>query len=419
MRILLVGINYAPDLIGVAKYNTELCESLVADGHEVQVVTAPPYYPAWQVLAGFDAGYFRNRDRNGVGVLRTPIYVPGKPSGAKRLIHHASFALTSAGPVLARGLSFRPDIVIAVAPSLMSAAFAAFVARCLGIKSWLHVQDFEVDAAFDLGLLGNRRLRSLMLQVEKRILNAFDRVSTISPQMLKRLKAKVTRPERLREVRNWIDTSSIAPLDRRTRFRRQLELGEPDQIGLYSGSMSNKQGLELVIEAAGSLRTSHPNIHFVLCGDGPHKAELMSMAAARGNVHFLDLQPSEAFNELLATADFHLLPQKAEAADLVLPSKLGGMFSSSRPVIAMAGEDTGLANEVKGAGLVVAPGNFRELAAAACRLSEDGALRNSLGENARQRAIERWDKRTILGYWTQEMSAIAAPLADAAQPARL
>jgi hypothetical protein len=41
MRILLVGIDYAPDLIGVAKYNTELCESLVAEGHEVRVVTAP------------------------------------------------------------------------------------------------------------------------------------------------------------------------------------------------------------------------------------------------------------------------------------------------------------------------------------------------------------------------------------------
>lgn len=42
MRILVVGINYARDLIGVAKYNTELCEALVSFGHEVRVVTAPP-----------------------------------------------------------------------------------------------------------------------------------------------------------------------------------------------------------------------------------------------------------------------------------------------------------------------------------------------------------------------------------------
>lgn len=100
MRVLLVGINYAPDLIGVAKYNAELCESLVAEGHEVRVITAPPYYPAWKIPPEFKSSYFRSRDVDGVRVTRTPIYVPGHPSGAKRLIHHASFALTSAAPVL-------------------------------------------------------------------------------------------------------------------------------------------------------------------------------------------------------------------------------------------------------------------------------------------------------------------------------
>jgi colanic acid biosynthesis glycosyl transferase WcaI len=301
----------------------------------------------------------------------------------------------------------------------MSAAFVAFIARCTGIKSWLHVQDFEVDAAFDLGLLTNQRLRSLMLRVEKRIFKSFDRVSTISPQMLKRLKTKGIEPEKLREVRNWIDTSSIAPGDRKTRFRQQLNLCDTDQIGLYSGSMSNKQGLDLLIEAAGTLKNSHPNIHFVLCGDGPHKSKLMAMAAGCPNIHFLELQPSEAFGELLATADFHLLPQRAEAADLVLPSKLGGIFSSSRPVIAMAGLVTGLANEVKDAGLIVAPGDPLALAAAICRLGEDQALSRLLGENARQRAIERWDKRTILTYWTEEMSAMVGSISDAPLAAHL
>ena len=69
MRILLVGINYAPDLIGVAKYNTELCENLVAEGHEVRVVTAPPYYPAWSIPAGSNASYFRRSTMGGLGVI--------------------------------------------------------------------------------------------------------------------------------------------------------------------------------------------------------------------------------------------------------------------------------------------------------------------------------------------------------------
>src|SRR5882757_5729569 len=177
MRVLVVGINYAPDLIGVAKYNTELCEGLVAQGHEVEVITGPPYYPAWLFPQDFSAAFFRTREHNGVKITRTPIYVPPKPSGAKRLLHHASFAVTSTAPVLAKALKWRPQVMISIAPSLMSAAFVAFVARRVGAKSWLHVQDFEVDAAFDLGLLKNPRLRAPMINVEARVLKMFDRVS--------------------------------------------------------------------------------------------------------------------------------------------------------------------------------------------------------------------------------------------------
>jgi len=48
-RILVTGINYAPENIGTGKYTSELCEWLAAHGHDVRVVTAPPYYPAWKV----------------------------------------------------------------------------------------------------------------------------------------------------------------------------------------------------------------------------------------------------------------------------------------------------------------------------------------------------------------------------------
>ncbi|MCK1341643.1 WcaI family glycosyltransferase [Bradyrhizobium sp. 38] len=409
MRVLLVGINYAPDLIGVAKYNSELCESLVAEGHEVRVITAPPYYPTWKIPPRFRSFYFRTRHIDGVRVTRTPIYVPGHPSGAKRLIHHASFALSSAVPVLVNALSWRPDVMIAVAPSLMSAAFVSLVARRVGAKSWLHIQDFEVDAAFDLGLLRNDTLRKWMLRTEAAILKSFDHVSTISQSMVDRLILKGVGVDKAVEVRNWIDTRAIRPASRMTRYREQLKLAETDIVALYSGTMSNKQGLELVIEAAIGLAQSHPHIRFILAGEGPNKTRLEQMAVGHTNVHFLGLQPNESFNELMATADFHLIPQKAEAADLVLPSKLGAIFASARPVIAMAEEGTGLAAEVTGAGLVIPPGDSSALEAALCQLSEAPALRRHYGEEGRKRALDRWDRQTIVRRWSEVMAGVRKP----------
>lgn len=396
MRILLVGINYAPDLIGVPKYNTELCEALAAAGHEVRVVTAPPYYPGWNIPEAYRGWFYRSNVINNVAIKRAPIYVPKKPSGAKRLIHHLSFALTSAGPVISETLRWRPDVVFSVAPSLMSAALTAWIARRTGALSWLHVQDFEVDAAFDLGILSNQGLRSRMVAVERSILRSFDVVSTISPQMLERLAYKGVDPGRICEFRNWTDTKQIAPSDGSISFRKELGLTETDFVGLYSGTMSNKQGLDLIVEAAGQLQQKNPNIRFILSGEGPHKATLQGLAAGLTNVQFLGLQPDDRFAELLRTADFHLIPQRAEAADLVLPSKLGGIFATGRPVIAMSRPDVGLAKEVTGAGLVVPPGDTAALAAAIGLLARDASLCASLGRGARSAALARWDKTVIL-----------------------
>ncbi len=410
MRVLVVGINYAPDLIGVAKYNTELCESLTAWGHDVRMVTAPPYYPDWKIPPGYRSGWYSRQRLNDVDVIRAPIYVPSRPSGLKRLLHHVSFLFSAAVPLLSSALWWRPDLVFAVAPSLLSAPMAAMAARMTGAASWLHVQDLEVDAAFETGLLRHNGLtRKLMLRVERWILGSFDRVSTISPQMIRRLRQKGIAPDKLREFRNWIDTSVIVPGSTQTRLRSELRLKPTDIVALYSGAMSNKQGLESIIEAAAATRNSHPSLQFVLCGNGPAKPALMRMAGGLGNVHFLDLQPQERLSELLSTADMHLLPQKGEISDLVLPSKLAGMLASGRPLVAMAAPGTGIASEVEGAGLVIAPGDSRALAAAVIALAGDEVLRARLGAFARARAEHKWDRISIIRSLELEFLALPQP----------
>ena len=53
MKILIYGLNYAPELTGTGKYTAEMAEALAALGHDVRVVCAPPYYPEWKVADGF------------------------------------------------------------------------------------------------------------------------------------------------------------------------------------------------------------------------------------------------------------------------------------------------------------------------------------------------------------------------------
>lgn len=396
MRILVVGINYAPDLIGVAKYNTELCETLASFGHEVRVVTAPPYYPNWRVPPHFRGLKYRSEEINGVSVMRAPIYVPRNPTGTKRLLHHASFALSSSWPVVSAAFRWRPDVVFSVAPSLKSAALPSWIGRRTGALTWLHVQDFEVDAAFDLGLLSSQSLKDPMFAIERKILQSFDYVSTISPQMAARLAVKGVKKEKIREIRNWTDTAQITPGSGSPRLRAELGLDDSHFVGLYSGTMSNKQGLDLIVAAARSIDQADSNVRFILCGEGPDKENLQHLATGLTNVQFLGLQADERFAELLRTADVHFIPQKAQAADLVLPSKLGGILASGKPVIVMAELGTGLAEEVERAGLVIPPGDAKSLATSISRLAHNPELCRSLGEAGRAIALSRWDKINLL-----------------------
>ena len=49
MRILIYGINFSPELTGIGKYSGEMADWLSNRGHEVRVITAPPYYPEWSI----------------------------------------------------------------------------------------------------------------------------------------------------------------------------------------------------------------------------------------------------------------------------------------------------------------------------------------------------------------------------------
>jgi len=100
MRILILGINYPPEEIGIAVYTGGLAESLAAAGHQVSVVTAKPSYPAWRVFPGYRGPGWRRSLENGVSILRCPLYVPSSPTGARRILQQFSFALSAFVPML-------------------------------------------------------------------------------------------------------------------------------------------------------------------------------------------------------------------------------------------------------------------------------------------------------------------------------
>jgi colanic acid biosynthesis glycosyl transferase WcaI len=406
MKILIYGINYAPELTGIGKYTAEMAEALVKYGHEVRVVCAPPYYPQWRVAKGFSATRYTRAVDAGVRVHRAPLWVPETPKGVKRIVHLASFALSSL-PVMFRQIFWRPRVVICIAPSLLNAPAGWVVARLIGAHAWLHIQDFEVDAAFGLGMLKGSLLKRAALALERGLLARYDTISTISTKMVEHALRKGIDQHKVVRFSNWVDIDAIHPLGRHSTMRAQLRIAEDAVVVLYSGNMGAKQGIDVLAEAAMRL-ASNTDVVFVFCGNGPARAMLEKICDGAQHCRIIDLQPVERLNELLNLADIHVLPQRADAADLVMPSKLTGMLASGRAVIAMASAGTELYDAVSPRGVVVPPGDAARLATAIESLATDPTERGRLGNAGREFAQSVLSREAVLRDFDKQLRARSA-----------
>jgi colanic acid biosynthesis glycosyl transferase WcaI len=402
MRILIYGLNFYPELTGIGKYTGEMAVFLAEQGHEIKVITTPPYYPQWKLAKPYNGRFYKQEQWMDIDVYRCPIWIPKKLSGFKRLIHLISFTISSF-PIVLRKVKWQPELIINIAPSLFSSIPALILSKICRAKTWLHIQDFEVDSAFQLGLLPSLSLlRGITYRIELGLFRQFEKISTISNRMVELLKRKGISKNKIILFPNWIDTKLIKPSVNESFYRTNWQISDRDIVVLYSGNMGHKQGLEILLEAARLMVNSH-DILFVLCGEGEMKSQLLENGKDLPNVRFYPLQPLIQFNELLNLADIHILPQRADASDLVLPSKLSGMLASGKVVVSTTPKDSELGLIVGNVGVITSPGNVKKLSEILLKLSRNPVRRAKLGEKGRNWVVSNWAKEKVLFEFEAEL----------------
>lgn len=368
MKILILGINYSPEAVGTGRYTGDMARWLARAGDHVRVVTAVPYYPQWRVFEGFSRRWYSLSLDETVHVTRCPLYVPRSPGLVRRLLHLGSFAMLATGPMLG-ALMWRPDVIVAVAPTIFCAPLAWFVALFSGAVPVLHVQDFEIDAMVGAGIGREGLAARFARSCESFVLRRFSVVSTISDGMVRRAQAKGVDPRRVVLLPNWADIENIARArpDPTLLTRLGMRLDRP--IILYSGNIGQKQGLVTVLDAARDQRLQA--CQFLICGEGAGREQLVALKEAAGlsNVVFQDVQPPEQFASLLVSADCHLVVQKAGVADAVLPSKLTNILAAGGNAVVTAGLETSLGavcEQHPGTAIRVSPDSAPALADGIC-----------------------------------------------------
>ncbi|MBU2787792.1 WcaI family glycosyltransferase [Acidithiobacillus sp. YTS05] len=409
MKILIYGLNYAPEPTGIGKYTGEMAEWLAAHGHAVEVICGLPHYPQWQVAEGYAGFRYRTEAMAGVQVHRVRHFVPAANRlGARTRIQlETTFTLNAMRFWLPRFfLRQKPDVLIAVMPPMQIGVWPLLYGWVRRVPWVLHVQDLQLDAALRLGMLPGGGFGKVLYRVEAFLLRGATRVSTITEAMRQRVMEKGVPPERAWLFPNWANIEALQPGPRDNDFRRELGAGPESVLVLYAGNMGEKQGLEVVLEAA-RLCADEPRLQFLMVGAGGAQSRLERQAAAMGlqNLRFLPVQPVQRLPEMLAAGDIHLVVQRRDAADLVMPSKLTNILAAGRPCVATVDPGTALYDVVTGAhtGLATTPEDPAALAGAIRTLASDPELRKICGDNARAYAEQSLDQHRILTRFTSQL----------------
>ncbi len=399
MRLLSLGLYYYPEQTAVAPFATGRAEYLAAAGHDVTVCTAMPFYPQWRIDPAYRGRLYSTEKRNGVKILRSLLYVPNPVTSAKRIIHEASFLVSTLVRLLGRQ---RPELIFVTSPPLTLGLAGVILSRLWQVPFVFHVADLQPDSAVDLGMLRPGRIVKALYGLERFIYRKAALVSTLTTAMQRKIVSKGISSDKVTLFSDWSEPALFdVPLaGGGNEFRRAYDIGDRFLV-VHSGNMGVKQGLEVVLAAAEQTR-SRSEILYLLVGDGAVREHLQALARFSDlqNLRFLPLLPVDVFRDMLGAVDVSLITQQQSVADIVFPSKVLTLLSSGRPVVASISSNSQVAHVLteSGAGLIVEAENPHALAESVTQLQPDEGRRHTMGKRGRIYARQHWDRQTQLEH---------------------
>ena len=405
-KLTIIGINYYPEDTAIGLYTSQLAEYFNDENIEVSILTGFPYYPSWEINEIYkNKSWFYQENINGIQVFRYKQYVPKTPTFFKRIIHLLDFTF---GTFINLFKIKEADVVLCIVPFTSTIFLGKILSKLKKAKLWVHIQDFEFDAASDSDLIEKKAKTSVFFKtlfwIEEKLLKTADIRSTISLSMLKKLESKGF-DKKNALLPNWVDVEKINPKQAKT--HRHLN-SKAFKI-LYSGNIGEKQDWNFFLEFAKSVRLNL-NIEIIIIGDGSKRAWLEKKIIDFNNVVLHSPVAYNELSDLLCSADLHILFQKVDVIDTVMPSKILAMMASQKPSLITGSLNSEVATiiEKSKSGAYFYSKDLSKVTEFVERLEKDKALRKEYGINARKYVSEHFSKVEVLKQFKETIVKLTA-----------
>ena len=390
MKILVITELYYPEQNATGYFLTGIAEGL-AEKSVVNVLCAQPCYNQRGIKAP------KSEERNKVNIKRCWSTTCDHKKILGRLLNFATTSLSIGWRSLFS--IHRGDKVLVVTNPPLLPFLIRWVCLLKGAKFVLLVHDVYPDVFVPLGLMQSSNLLYLMLSwVNGKLYASADRVVVLGRDMARLVEGKSKGLARVSVIPNWGDVDMITPSSKaENTLLQKLSLTDKFVVH-YSGNHGRTHDLLSLIKAAKILE-DEKDIHFLLIGEGSGKAEVVSHAKILGlnNIIFLPFVDRAELNTSLNASDVSVVVFKKGMAGISVPSRLYNLMAAGKPILAVADDDSEVADVIREAklGVVVPPESPEKLAEQIRSFKSDSESRVNMAVNSRSEAITKYSYAVI------------------------
>ncbi len=419
MRICIVNEFFYPDNTGgTGTVLSDLVRSLreFDPALEIDVVTSTNLYR--RAKTKLPAA----EDWDGVKIYRVGTPHPNSLPMALRLGANLLFSVAA----FSKLMSLRPyDVVLVGTAPPMCALAAQALRQVRGTPFVYIIYDLEPDRSVTMKVLPERHPFVRVFGAAQRYwLQAAEKIVVLGEHMGEHLtRTYGVSAQKIAAIPIGSNPDEIVPGPKASRFRAAH--GIDGFLVLYSGNFGRYHNFDTVLDAAGMLRDTHPQISFALVGDGAQKAHIAGRVAGESlsNVRLFEFVPKSEYGDLLASADLSFVTLEPGMEGLCVPSKFYSILASGRPVLATVSPLSEVARVIDeaDAGVHMEQSESARLAEAVVALSEDPDRAARLGRNARRVLEEQYSMARVARQYHAVLGAAcrrpeAAPRGAALSP---
>jgi glycosyltransferase involved in cell wall biosynthesis len=228
--------------------------------------------------------------------------------------------------------------------------------------------------------------RGLFIALERCLAQTTDQIICVAESDRQAgLRRRLFSQDQCTVIRNGIDVPDAETPGKGKQLRKALGIAVDAPIIGTVGRLHRQKGQWILIQAAREIIRVIPNAKVLLVGDGPLRKRLEKQSSSLGldsSIHFLGGR-REAI-DIIPIFDVFVLPSFWEG----LPYSLLEALALERPVVASAVDGIPEVVVHGESGLLVSPGNPRELAEAVIQLLTNKAYAETLGRKGREVVLE-------------------------------